>query len=81
MAAEVLAAEVLVGECGDGALPDALAAARAGVTAARQIPNPSLDFGITYNGTTTVPSPWTVGPKISEMRISLMTPTARDRGR
>lgn len=38
-----------------------LAAARAGVTTARQIPNPSLDLPLTYNATTTVPSAWTVG--------------------
>lgn len=38
-----------------------LAAARAGITTARQVPNPSLDLGLTYNATTTTPSPWTVG--------------------
>jgi len=38
-----------------------LASARAGVVAAGQIPNPVAEFGLSYNGTTTVPSPWTVG--------------------
>ena len=38
-----------------------LLAARAGITTARQIPNPSLDLGLTYNATTTTPSAWTVG--------------------
>lgn len=42
-----------------------LASAEAGVVTARQIPNPSLDFGLTYNSTTTVPSPWTVGPLVN----------------
>ena len=38
-----------------------LAGARAGVVTAGQVPNPSLDLGVTYNATTTTPSPWTVG--------------------
>jgi cobalt-zinc-cadmium efflux system outer membrane protein len=38
-----------------------LAAARARVAAAGQIPNPAAELGLTYNGTTSVPSPWTVG--------------------
>ncbi len=38
-----------------------LAAARAGITTARQVPNPALDLGLTYNATTTTPSAWTVG--------------------
>jgi len=42
-----------------------LASARAGVITAGQIPNPSLDLGLTYNTTTTSPSPLTTGPIIN----------------
>ena len=42
-----------------------LAVADAGVTTARQLPNPTLDFTPQFNTTTTTPSPWTVGPAIS----------------
>lgn len=42
-----------------------LAAARAGVTTARQIPNPALALGLTYNSTVTTPSPWTIGSTLS----------------
>jgi cobalt-zinc-cadmium efflux system outer membrane protein len=38
-----------------------LAAARAGVITAAQLPNPVATLGASYNGTTAVPSPWTVG--------------------
>jgi outer membrane protein TolC len=38
-----------------------LAAARAGVATAREVPNPALDLGSTYNATTATPSAWTVG--------------------
>ena len=42
-----------------------LAAARASVITARQVPNPSLGLGFTYNTTVTTPSPWTIGAIIS----------------
>lgn len=42
-----------------------LAAARAGIITARQIPNPSLGVGLTYNSTVTTPSPWTIGAIIN----------------
>ncbi len=38
-----------------------LAAAQAGAKAAAQRPNPTATLGLSYNGTTAVPSPWTVG--------------------
>lgn len=38
-----------------------LASARAGAAAAAQAPNPSATLSMGYNGTTSVPSPWTVG--------------------
>ncbi|HYL90488.1 MAG TPA: TolC family protein [Burkholderiales bacterium] len=38
-----------------------LAAARASITTVRQVPNPLLDLGLTYNATTATPSAWTVG--------------------
>lgn len=42
-----------------------LAGALAAIKTARQIPNPSLDLGLTYNATMTTPSPWAVGSMIS----------------
>ena len=42
-----------------------LAIADAGVTTARQLPNPTLDLTPQFNTTTTTPSPWTVGPAIN----------------
>jgi cobalt-zinc-cadmium efflux system outer membrane protein len=42
-----------------------LASARAGVITAGQVPNPSLDLGLTYNATTTTPSPLTTGPIVN----------------
>lgn len=42
-----------------------LAGALAGIRTARQIPNPSLDLGLTYNATTTIPSPWVVGSMVN----------------
>lgn len=42
-----------------------IAAAEARVITAREVPNPSLDFGLTYDSTTTVPSPWIVGPLVN----------------
>jgi cobalt-zinc-cadmium efflux system outer membrane protein len=39
--------------------------ARAGERIAAQLPNPTLSFQPTYNTTTTVPSPWKVGPVVS----------------
>ena len=42
-----------------------LDAAKAGVVTANQLPNPSLNLGVTYNSTTTVPSPWAVGPLVN----------------
>lgn len=42
-----------------------LAAARAGVVTAKQIPNPSLGLSLTYNSSVTMPTPWTIGPMIN----------------
>ena len=44
-----------------------LAAARARMVTARQVPNPSLDLALSRNGTTNVPSPWTVGIMVGFM--------------
>ena len=41
-----------------------LAAARAGIATARQVPNPSLGVGLTYNASVATPSPWTIGPVV-----------------
>lgn len=42
-----------------------LAEAKAGELTAAELPNPTLSFRPAYNTTTTVPSPWKVGPIIS----------------
>ena len=42
-----------------------LAASRAGVITAGQIPNPSVGVPLTYNSTVTTPSPWTIGVMIN----------------
>lgn len=42
-----------------------LAAARAGVVTAKQVPNPSLGLALTYNSSVTTPSPWRIGPMIN----------------
>ena len=39
--------------------------AKAGEITAAQLPNPTLSFQPTYNTTTTIPSPWKVGPVVS----------------
>ena len=42
-----------------------LAAARAAIATAGQVPNPSLGAGLTYNGSVATPSPWTIGGVIN----------------
>ncbi len=42
-----------------------LAAARAGVITAVQVPNPTLNVGLTYNSTVVMPTPWTVGTLVN----------------
>ncbi len=42
-----------------------LGEAEAGEVTAAELPNPTLSFRPTYDATTTVPSPWKVGPAVS----------------
>jgi outer membrane protein TolC len=46
---------------------DTVRAAQAGETTAAALPNPTLGLAPTYNSTLTTPSPWQIGPVVSEL--------------